>query len=419
MGIFSSLRSKAATSSFQQSAMSETTANGSCSSFAPGRMDPKMRKELENKLRGALWGFFAGDALSSPTHWFYGGQRQIVSEYGHSISDYTKPNQHLAGSILNKSDPNGGGRMKSFSKNLDVSIIGDIINHGKLPYWAPNKSYHYHATLQKGESTLEVSIARVLMKSIVATGGNFDPDHFREAYVSFMQTPGSHNDTYASTCHRMFFANLIFRKKTPKECPDNDSHNVDTMDGLVLPTIVALAGLGSDSSMVSKSSGSCTAVTRKSKVLEDYAGRWSRVVLGAFGNEACFSDSLTDFAQQTIRRRPNPMVREASTMSACYLGQSLPGLIDMVAKHAPLSSSSTNGGEAAWDALLANANVGGENVHRGSILGAILGARAGYKTLPPKLVDGLYAKEQLEQEIEAFVGAVLPNVDENSNTSTS
>jgi hypothetical protein len=381
-------------------------------------MDPNARKDLENRLRGALWGFFAGDALASPTHWFYGGRRQVIGEYGQPITDYTQPNRHLGGSILNKSDPNGGGRTKAASKNSDVSIIGDVINHGKLPYWAPTESFHYHATLHKGENTLEVSIARVLMTSIVATGGRFDSEHFRTAYVAFMQRPGSHNDTYASTCHRMFFANLVFRRPPPEDCPDNDSHNVDTMDGLVLPTIVALAGLGGASAAVADAAGSCAAVTRKSSALEEYAGRWSRVVLGAFGNETCFANALADFARHTIRRAPNPRVSEAATMSACYLGQSLPGLVDLAATHAPRSSTRGDGGAAAWEALLTNANVGGENVHRGSILGAILGARAGYEALPPKLVNGLYAKGTLEQEIEAFVDAILPNLVESLHAST-
>ena len=39
--------------------------------------------------------------------------------------------------------------------------------------------------------------------------------------MQFMQTPGSHNDTYASTCHRMFFANLV-NGKPPEQCADND-----------------------------------------------------------------------------------------------------------------------------------------------------------------------------------------------------
>lgn len=231
MGIFTMFNKKSvsglsngATAASSMNLQISATGNSRTSSSLPSNTD------MENRLRGALWGFFAGDALASPTHWYYGGKQQIIQEYGGEIIDYTKPNRQLAGSILNKSDLNGGGRSKSFgmSKFESKTIIGDVINHGKQNLWSPTKSIHYHATLQKGENTLEVSIARVLMKSIVQNGGIFDADHFRDAYVEFMTTPGSHNDTYASTCHRMFFANMIFRQLPPKDCPDNDHHNVDS-----------------------------------------------------------------------------------------------------------------------------------------------------------------------------------------------
>src|SRR6056300_1628430 len=89
------------------------------------------RKMIESRLKGALYGMFAGDALASPTHWYYGGFSQIQSDYGpNGITTYTKPVTNLAGSILNKSDPNGGGRRSFFgSNNRDKSIIGDVINH--------------------------------------------------------------------------------------------------------------------------------------------------------------------------------------------------------------------------------------------------------------------------------------------------
>lgn len=368
--------------------------------------------ELENRLRGALWGLLAGDALASPTHWFYGGKRQVISEYGHPITDYTKPNKHLAGSILNKSDLNGGGRSKSkgSSSANSKTIIGDVINHGKQSLWSPRESNHYHATLQKGENTLEVSLARVLMKSIVANHGKFDADHFRAAYIEFMTTPGSHNDTYASTCHRMFFANLIFQKLPPKDCPDNDKHNVDTIDGLVLPTIVALASSCKLQSSLDKddmtattqqSAADCVGVTRRSSVLEGVSSSWSTVVQAALRNtnEDDFRQALNDFSRETIGRLPNSQVHDDSTMSACYLSAAVPGLVDLIAKYAP---------GRAWQGLLANANVGGENVHRGSVLGAILGARAGLEQLPPQMVNGLYPLSELKAEIDDFVRAVLP-----------
>eukprot|EP00536_Pseudo-nitzschia_multiseries_P009623 jgi/Psemu1/201173/e_gw1.273.34.1 len=403
------------------------------------------RAEMENRLRGALWGFFAGDALASPTHWFYGGRRQVVSEYGHLITDYTKPNQHLAGSILNKSDPNGGGRSKNNNNNNNgpQTIVGDVINHGKLPLWAPGQSNHYHATLRAGENTLEASIARVLLRSITANRGSFRADHFRDAYVAFMTTPGSHNDAYASTCHRMFFANLVFRGLPPKECPDNDRHNVDTIDGLVLPTIVALAGsvggnnhndnndvdVDVDLDSVARSAAECASVTRRSSVLEETAASWSRVVVSAVrspttassnddddendnnndnGDGDKFRSELDRFARATIQRRPDPSVNDDSTMSACYLGSSLPGVVDFVAKYAPDGNDNdNNGGDRVWQGLLANANVGGENVHKGSVLGAILGARGGFDRLPTRLVAGLVPREDLEKDIDDFVRAVL------------
>jgi hypothetical protein len=274
--------------------------------------------------------------------------------------------------------------------------------------------------LKKGENTLEASIARVLMKSIVARDGAFDPAHFRQAYVKFMMTPGSHNDVYASTCHRMFFANLVFGGLDPADCPDNDQHNVDTIDGLVLPTIVALAGVGIDipsdvaeAADIAEAAGACAGVTRKSGLLEDTARGWSQVIRSALTeSDACFSDALDTFARRTIGRSPNPTVDDSSTMSACYLGQSLPGLIDLAAKYAPVAAESKELFQKdeypVWEALLANANVGGENVHRGSILGAILGARAGFNELYDRMEDGLYEVEQLNSEIKDFVNAILP-----------
>lgn len=57
-------------------------------------------------------------------------------------------------------------------------------------------------------------------------------------------------------------------------------------------------------------------------------------------------------------------------------------------------------------AVLANANCGGENVHRGCVLGAVLGAYHGEKAIPAHLKDGLHDAKALRVEIEAFKAAV-------------
>ena len=74
-------------------------------------------------------------------------------------------------------------------------------------------SLNLHAnslSLFPGENTLEAQLVRVLMKSIVACGGRFDAAHFCSAYVKFMRTPGSHNDTYASTAHRQVRTRVLY-----------------------------------------------------------------------------------------------------------------------------------------------------------------------------------------------------------------
>jgi len=54
-----------------------------------------------------------------------------------------------------------------------------------------------------------------------------------------MTTPGSHNDCYAATSHRMFFTNYK-SGVDPKLCPDNDGHNVDAIDALTTAVPVIL-----------------------------------------------------------------------------------------------------------------------------------------------------------------------------------
>lgn len=56
--------------------------------------------------------------------------------------------------------------------------------------------------------------------------------------------------------------------------------------------------------------------------------------------------------------------------------------------------------------LLANANTGGENVHRGIVLGALLGAEVGEKAIPEHLKTGLKDFADIQKEIKAFKAAI-------------
>jgi ADP-ribosyl-[dinitrogen reductase] hydrolase len=354
-------------------------------------------------IESALYAFFAGDALSSPTHWFYGGFPQIQQYYGPTgITGYTKPVLNLPGSILNKSNLAGGGRATPRDKVNDP-IIGQIINHDKAQYWDPNKNIHYHATLQAGEPTLEAQLARVLMQSIVANAGRFNADHFRRAYVHFMTTPNSHNDTYASTCHRMFFANYYYRKLDPTDCPDNDRHNVDTIDGLVLPTITALAVAGRrDGTLLEArtAAAATAAVTRKSDTLSTYAAAWGQLIYRVVREQVPPATAADEM------RRELRLTSSNNLMTACYLDSAVPSLLAMI-------SDDTTKQTPVWQSLLHNANIGGENVHRGSCLGAILGAVG---QVGDDVTAGLFPQAAIAAEVIAFAAAVVDDDDNNESS---
>jgi hypothetical protein len=212
----------------------------------------------------------------------------------------------------------------------------------------------------------------------------------------------------------MFFANLVYNELDPKDCPDNDGHNVDTIDGLVLPTLVSLAAAaraaaaaaseGSPLSLedVSRQSALCAGVTRRSPVLERAAGGWGRLVASALWFGPGKVEEAAKEAARSLGVR-EPRVASQDEMTACYLSAALPALLDNVVTH-------TSKGTGVWEALLINANTGGENVHRGSCLGAVLGASSSSSSAslrPPEMIRGLRDRKDLEREIDEFVVAVL------------
>lgn len=59
------------------------------------------------------------------------------------------------------------------------------------------------------------------------------------------------------------------------------------------------------------------------------------------------------------------------------------------------------------EGLLDNANCGGENVHRGAVLGAMWGAHNGADALCSRFARQLHDHKALAEEIDAFADAVL------------
>jgi len=372
---------------------------------------PVYSREVLDRVGGALWGLFIADALAMPTHWFYGGSRQVKQMYGGPIKGYVAPIKDYPGSIMNLSSTGGGGRGGDGG-----DIVGKVINHGKKQYWTRQGQYFYHCTLAKAENTLEASLVRLVCESISENSGTFKPEEMRKKYMDFMQTPGSHNDCYASTCHRMFFANLK-RGVPPEKCPDNDGHNVDTIDGLILGLPVGLATLELPFEEAAKSIRSCTAVTRNTTVLASYEGHLLTILRDVLAGtpirkalETNAGRQLEDVVRSASQREgripcwfgcsdelhvqycaeKSQMIRDP--VVACYISSNYPSMIHFASKYA----DNFEGG------LLANSNCGGENVHRGCVLGALLGAHVGESQIPEHLKEELHDAALIRKQIEAF-----------------
>ncbi|TNV72788.1 hypothetical protein FGO68_gene14232 [Halteria grandinella] len=361
---------------------------------------------FQDRKAGALLGLFAGDALASPVHWYY-SLAQLKRDFG-QITGYTKPNEHMEGSIMNLSNTGGGGRGSDKGE-----IVGDVINHGKKKYWGRGLNYSYHCTLQAGENTLEGQLTRLLLRTIAAQEGKVKPEIFLHEYVKFMTTPGSHNDAYASTCHRMFFANYV-RGVAPESCADNDGHNTDAIDALTLtiPAIIATVTEEGPSDDVRKAAREVVALTRQSKVLPAYVDLYADMLASVVSGKKTLQSAAVDAGKrlgfdvkasaQTAWARAGKIDPEkyvggdgTDPMVACYIDSSFPALLHLAYRYAEYGPRM---------ALLANANAGGENVARGSALGALIGASYGVSGFPESL-RALYNREDIEREINAVVGA--------------
>ena len=335
-----------------------------------------------------------------PVHWYY-DPSAIPRDYGGPIKDFLAPVEPHPSSIMSLSNTGGAGR-----GGKSGSIIGDVINHGKKHLWGP-RGTHYHHGMQAGENTLNAITARIVLRAYTEAG-DVDVPGFLQAYVKFMTTPGSHNDAYAESYHRMFFANWV-DKKPLDQCADDDEHNIASMGGMVnLPPAALMAALkhakgGADAHEAAQTAAEAQMfATHNSAALAVYARLYgsllSRLLHGQPLEEALLETAKAvglDLPALVKRGLRDTQVIGQIFSSACYIEHSFPCLLYLAYKY-------RSSPEAA---LIANTNAGGENVHRGAALGAVMGAAHGVAAWPQRWREGLHAKEALQGEIESFLEA--------------
>lgn len=373
----------------------------------------------QSRARQCLRLLFVGDALAMPAHWYY-DRSKLVADHGR-ISGLVAPKKHVAGSIMALSSTSGGGRGRD-----DGVIVGDVINHGKRELWGRGKDYFYHCTLQRGENTLEATIVlRVVLPHVAASAGRgVETDEFLRLFAAFMTTPGSHNDAYASTYLRQFFANQHAGKPL-RECADNDGHNTDAIDALtgIAPIVVAAlahnssnGGGGGAGGVVDREAMHASVerylrATRRSDALP----RFGRVFADMLANLLLRKQQQTDAAD--AHESPAAALRaecvaaaaalgyaspargagEPNPMVACYIVQAFEALLVMTHKYA----------ETPAEALLESVNAGGENVARTAAMGALLGAAWGDEAPDRQTSDAWFDELVFRDEISEAIERVL------------
>lgn len=114
---------------------------------------------------------------------------------------------------------------------------------------------------------------------------------------------------------------------------------------------------------------------RKTKVVDKYALLFSELlsnVLTGPSNITTLKQSIQQTADKIGLHKLDELINEDDPMSACYIQSSFPVFLFLTYKYA----------DSFEKAILANANAGGENVARGSLIGAVLGAHYGFSQLP-------------------------------------
>lgn len=331
-----------------------------------------MTIEPTDKEHGAIWGALIADALSMPVHWYY-DRNALLRDYGR-ITTYKAPRNPHPDSILWR------------SSYTPLNENGDIL-HDQARYWG-QRGVHYHQFLQAGENTLNYQLSLILLNAL-NTRGNYDADDYLNLYIDFMLTPNRHRDTYVEEYHRDFFS-AYARGIKPRKCGKEDIH----IGGLAhVPTIAS--SLNHDLQTLRAIVREHVSLTHRSPIMLSAADTLTQILHAVFNGQP-LRDAIQTSATHwfSLRRaeqwstQPDDAVIGYQLSPACYIDDAFPASLYLAWKYA----DDFEGG------VIANAMVGGDNCHRGAVVGSLLGAAAGYNHLPGHLLEGLMCREKLQRQ---------------------
>ena len=358
------------------------------------------------RAKAALVNLFVADSLAMPVHWFY-NPGDILRVFGkHGITKLEAAPEVHPSSIMSLHSTSAGGRSRG--KNpASKEVIGDVILKGRRHLWG-RPGGHYHHGLQAGDNTLNAWCARLLVTHMSESLA-YDSKDWIDAYIQFMTAnPPAYPDTYAESYHRGFFANWI-AGVPPLEC-GAVTHDTPSMGALVsvAPLALAMLGKGHTVDQVCQLCRTHVWLTHPDKLLADVVDAYVILVneLLCRSNEEALDSSCFVQAASVIKgtrlnkllegNKPDSHVVGRTYSLACYITDSWPSVCYLAARYA----------NEVDRALLINTNLGGENAHRGSVLGTLVGLATGQ--YPEQWYSQLSLHEPLDEELERFLNSFYP-----------
>ncbi|MEX1117743.1 MAG: ADP-ribosylglycohydrolase family protein [Terrimicrobiaceae bacterium] len=344
-------------------------------------LPPSPGTDLHDRLAGFAFGSFVGDALAMPVHWYY-DRAAMQADYG-VVEDFLAPRNPHPGSILWR------------SQYTALNERGNIL-HDQAVHWG-NPGVHYHQFLQAGENTLNLQLTKQLLGSLIANR-NYNADDFLERYIHFFLTPGQHRDTYVEECHRKFFT-AHARGMAPRKCAGSDIH----IGGLTAVGAL-IAFFGEDTAACREAVQEHIKLTHRSPEVLSAADAMVRIA-GLVLEGADLREVIPDQAPEWFSKRkaekwlrePDAVVIGQRLSPACYINDAFPACLYLAWKYADDFESG----------VIANTNVGGDNCHRGAVVGSLLGGASGLARIPSRFQKGIHDAGRLSSQIHQLVKARL------------
>jgi len=213
------------------------------------------------------------------------------------------------------------------------------------------------------------------MRTLQANAGRYDKQSFLDDYIDFMTAdPLRHPDTYAESYHRGFFANLESGKA--KDRCGAVTHDTPSIGGLVTiaPLVLSERLQALPLAEVQEHCLQHLFLTHPDKELGHICAVYVELLDALLFRDQAQSphELLARAAKVSIgidlpalveKNHDDRHVVGSLFSTACYISGSWPSVLYLAYKYVAEPKQ----------ALLINTNLGGDNVHRGAVLGVILG----------------------------------------------